>query len=93
MMGFYLPDVRNHLLPLVVKNWNVQGVLMHLNRGCEGTAFGQMENRLALMKAGIPVVTYEGNMADKRDFDEAQTIDRIESFMEKLGLHKLETRP
>ncbi len=93
MMGFYLPDVRNHLLPLVVKNWNVQGVLMHLNRGCEGTAFGQMENRLALMKAGIPVVTYEGNMADKRDFDEAQTIDRIESFMESLGLSKLEPRP
>ena len=90
MLGFYLPDIKNRVLPLVVKNWKAQGVLMHLNRGCEGTAFGQMENRLALIKAGIPVMTYEGNMGDDREFDEAQTVDRLESFMESLGLHKLD---
>ena len=53
-------------------------------------AFGQMENRLALLKAGYPVVTYEGNMADPREFDEVQALDRIEAFLQSLGLQKLE---
>ncbi|MBF8265660.1 MAG: benzoyl-CoA reductase, bzd-type, O subunit, partial [Dehalococcoidia bacterium] len=50
----------------------------------------QLEFRLGVQKAGIPVLTYEGNMADKREFDESQTIDRLEAFMESLGLHKLD---
>ena len=71
------------------KEWNVDGFVLHLNRGCEGTAYGQMEARSELQKAGIPVMTYEGNMADKREFDEGQTLDRIDSFMESLGLRKI----
>ncbi len=89
-ISFYNPESRNRLVPMVVQQWQAQGVIMHLNRGCEGTAFGQMENRLALMKAGIPILTYEGNMGDKREFDEAQAVDRLESFMEALGLKKLQ---
>ena len=90
LISFYSPESRNRLVPLVVQQWQAKGVIMHLNRGCEGTAFGQMENRLALMKAGIPILTYEGNMGDKREFDEAQAVDRLESFMESLGLKKLQ---
>ncbi|MFQ5825970.1 MAG: benzoyl-CoA reductase, bzd-type, subunit O [Dehalococcoidia bacterium] len=89
-INFFQPNTRNRLIPMVVREWQAQGVIMHLNRGCEGTAFGQMENRLALMNAGIPIMTYEGNMGDKREFDEAQAVDRLESFMETLGLRKLQ---
>ena len=60
------------------------GVLIHLNRGCEGFACGQMDCRLALIEAGIPTMTFEGNMADKREFDEAQTQKRIDAFMEAV---------
>ncbi|MFQ5826665.1 MAG: 2-hydroxyacyl-CoA dehydratase subunit D [Dehalococcoidia bacterium] len=74
----------------LVKGWHAEGMVVHLNRGCEGLAQYQLETRLALIKAGVPTLTYEGNMADKREFDEAQVIDRLESFMESLGLSKLE---
>ncbi len=74
----------------IYRNWKAQAVLIHLNRGCEGTAVGQMENRLDLMKAGIPVLTFEGNMGDYREFDLARTLSRIESFFESLGIDRIE---
>jgi len=73
----------------MVDKWHAQGVLMHLNRGCEGIALGQMEVSRAVIEAGIPILTYEGNMADPREFDEPRTLARIESFMETLGLQKI----
>jgi benzoyl-CoA reductase subunit B len=41
--------------------------IIHLNPGCEGTAQHQMEMKNALAKMGIPVMTYEGNMAEERN--------------------------
>lgn len=84
------PRMKNQQLLRMMKEWHTDGMIMHLNRGCEGMAFGQMENRLALLKAGYPVVTYEGNMADPREFDEVQALDRIEAFLQSLGLQKIE---
>jgi len=52
---------------------------------------GIAENRLGLIKAGIPVMTYEGNMADERDFDEPRARARVDTFMESLGLDRLTT--
>jgi benzoyl-CoA reductase subunit B len=62
---------------------------MHLNRGCEGWGIGQLEMRGALVKAGFPVLAYEGNVADPREFDEARTFARIDAFMESQKLKKL----
>ncbi len=75
----------------LVKGWNAGGMVIHLNRGCEGLAQYQLETKLALDDAGVPTLTYEGNMADKREFDGAQVLDRLESFMENLGLNRLDT--
>jgi benzoyl-CoA reductase subunit B len=36
------------------------------------------------------VMTYEGNMADEKEFDERRTVSRIDSFMETLGLKQIE---
>jgi benzoyl-CoA reductase subunit B len=88
LQEFALPWEKNQQMVEWAKEWHVDGFVIHLNRGCEGTAYGQMEARLQLLKAGIPVMTYEGNMADKREFNEAQTLDRIDAFMESLGLSK-----
>ena len=60
--------------------------MLHYNRGCEGLTIGIAENRLALLDAGYPVMTFEGNMGDEREFDEARTMARIDTFMERLGL-------
>jgi len=42
---------------------------------------GIAEYRLALKDAGFPVMIFEGNMGDEREFDEAQTMTRIDAFM------------
>ena len=55
----------------------------------EGLTIGIAENRLALIEAGFPVMTFEGNMGDEREFDKAKTVARIDAFMETLGLRKL----
>jgi len=80
---------RNHRVLDIVDKWHAQGVIIHLNRGCEGMALSQMEMNRALLAAGIPAFTYEGNHADPREFDEQRTLVRIESFMETLGLEKI----
>ncbi|MDP2663714.1 MAG: benzoyl-CoA reductase, bzd-type, subunit O [Dehalococcoidia bacterium] len=83
---FYDPQLRTEMLSRIAKEWRLNGVILHYNRGCEGLSLGIPETRLGLMGAGIPVMTYEGNMADEREFDETRTLARIDSFMAMLGL-------
>ncbi|MEE9125420.1 MAG: 2-hydroxyacyl-CoA dehydratase, partial [candidate division NC10 bacterium] len=88
---FYDSRIKSRMMLRVVNEWKLNGVIFHLNRGCEGLTIGSMENRLDLIKAGVPVMTYEGNMADEKEFDERRTFSRIESFMETLGLEQIPT--
>jgi len=86
---FFDPSIKTEMMKTIVREWKVDGVMIHLNRGCEGLSLGVMENRLGLAAAGIPVMTYEGNMGDEREFDEVRIVGRVDSFMEQLGLRKL----
>ena len=85
---FYDPRIKTAMMKTIVKEWGVNGVMLHLNRGCEGLSIGIMENRLGLAAAGIPVMTFEGNMGDDREFDMVRTQNRVDSFMETLGLKR-----
>lgn len=86
---FYDPKLKTEMMLRIIREWKVDGVILHLNRGCEGLTMGIMENRLGIIKHGIPVMTYEGNMGDENEFDEKRVIARIDSFMETLGLSKI----
>jgi benzoyl-CoA reductase subunit B len=83
---FYDADLKSKMMLRIAKEWKLNGVMLHMNRGCEGLSCGIAENRLAIAESGIPVMTFEGNMGDEREFDEAKTQDRIDAFMETLGL-------
>ena len=85
---FFDPSIKTDLMKTIVRDWGVDGVMIHMNRGCEGLSIGIMENRLGLAAAGIPVMTYEGNMGDEREFDESRALDRVDSFMETLNLKR-----
>jgi len=89
---FYDPDLKTEMMLQIVKQWQLDGVLLHLNRGCEGLSCGIMENRLGIAEAGVPVMTFEGNMGDEREFDEKSVMSRIDSFMERLDLKMLESK-
>ena len=73
----------------IMKQWKVDAMFMHLNRGSEGSCLGQTETRLDLLKENIPVVTFEGNMADHREFDLPRTLARLDAFFEGLGVERL----
>lgn len=83
---FYDPNIKTQMMLAVAKQWGVDGTMMHLNRGCEGISLGSMENRADLAKAGLPIMTYEGNMGDDREFDMQRTMNRVDAFMESLGV-------
>jgi len=87
---FYSPALKSEMMIRIAREWKLDGVMLHYNRGCEGLSLGIAENRLALQKAGYPVMVFEGNMGDEREFDEGRTMSRIDSFMETLGLERLE---
>jgi benzoyl-CoA reductase subunit B len=85
---FYHPKLKSAMMIKIAREWKLDGIMLHYNRGCEGLSLGIAENRLALQKAGFPVMTFEGNMGDEREFDEARTIARIDTFMETLDVKK-----
>jgi benzoyl-CoA reductase subunit B len=87
---FYDPNLKTEMMLQIVKQWQLDGVMLHLNRGCEGLSCGIMENRLGIAEAGVPIMTFEGNMGDEREFDERRVIARIDSFMETLGMKMLD---
>lgn len=66
----------------MAEQFDVDFVLMHLNRGCEGWAQNQVEVSNYLKERGIPVLEYEGNQADARDFDPSALKQKIDMFME-----------
>jgi benzoyl-CoA reductase subunit B len=88
---FYSPKLKTDMMARIAKEWGLDGVILHYNRGCEGLSLGIAENRLGLVKTGIPVMTFEGNMGDEREFDEGRTMARIDAFMETLGLSQIES--
>lgn len=85
---FYHPKLKSAMMIKIARDWKLDGVMLHYNRGCEGLTVGIAENRLALQKAGFPVMIFEGNMGDEREFDEPRTNARIDAFMETLGLKR-----
>ena len=87
---FYQARYKTDLAVKIAKQWKCDAAIIHLNRGCEGTANHQMEVKIALANTGMPVMTFEGNMADERQFDEARSKKLIDLFVtETLGLKKL----
>jgi len=82
-------DTTTRLTLKLVEDWHIDGVMIHFNRGCEAGGLGVMETRRALLQAGVPVMTFEGSVADKRDLDEARITSRVDSFMESMGLKQI----
>lgn len=75
----------------LAQNWHADAFVIHVDRGCKNLAAGIMEAKLALEAAGIPTLLYEGSGYDPREFNEVQVMDRLDAFMESLGLHRIGT--
>jgi benzoyl-CoA reductase/2-hydroxyglutaryl-CoA dehydratase subunit BcrC/BadD/HgdB len=69
----------------LIEDWNCDGVMMMDNRGCKVIAFpvpetaSYVENEL-----GVPVMRFDGNMADSRDFDDQKVREQLNAFIDLL---------
>jgi benzoyl-CoA reductase subunit B len=85
---YYSPEYKTMMMDAIARNWKLNGIILHYNRGCEGLSVGIAENRLGLLERGWKVMTYEGNMGDEREFDIGSVQNRFDIFLESLGLSK-----
>jgi len=90
LADMWLPTRRITSVVTLAKQSRSDGVILHFNRGCEAMAMGMGEIKLALQQEGIPTMDYDANFADPREFSQVQVIDRMEAFLESLGLSRLE---
>lgn len=86
--SYYFPSrIKDYLY--MMKVWQAEGAVMHIDRSCQGQSMGLIEIKNAFQREGIRTIHYEGTNVDPRDFDANQVIDRLETFLESLGLEKL----
>ncbi len=69
-----------------VKEYRVDGVIIHSNRSCRVLSMGLLDIARALHEAyGIPVLNLEMDHVDERVFSQAEVLSRVEGFLEMLG--------
>jgi benzoyl-CoA reductase/2-hydroxyglutaryl-CoA dehydratase subunit BcrC/BadD/HgdB len=67
----------------------VDGVLVHYNRSCKPWSGYMLEMQRRFHKdLGVPVVGFDGDQADPRNFSEAQYMTRVEGLYELMEANK-----
>jgi bcr-type benzoyl-CoA reductase subunit B len=76
---------RLHLMERLIKEFEVDGLVIHSARSCKPYSVGQYDlKRLLMERLGIPSVVIEADIADSRAYSEEQTMTRLEAFFETL---------
>ena len=76
---------RFELMERLVKEYGVDGLVIHSARSCKPYSVGQYDiKRLLMDRLGVPSVVIEADIADSRVFSEEQTRTRLEAFFEAL---------
>lgn len=72
-----------------VRDWKVDGVILHNNLSCRPNACGMYDLKRRLMEeADIPTLVIDADMNDPRKLNETQVLNQIESFIEILRKKK-----
>lgn len=78
-----------HSIEFIIREWKADGAVLRTNLGCTGRV-GLQEACYVLRQHGIPTMTYQTSLGDRRGWNEAQVMDNLESFLEgTLGLTRL----
>jgi benzoyl-CoA reductase/2-hydroxyglutaryl-CoA dehydratase subunit BcrC/BadD/HgdB len=73
----------------LVKDYHVDGVIMHSVKSCRVLTIGQLHVRQMIEKhLNVPVMVIEGDMADARAYSETDARNAIDEFMETLAASK-----
>ena len=78
-------DVRNK----IVKKTKTDGILVHTNRSCKlWSGFMYEMSRQIGEMCNVPVVSFDGDQADPRNFSEAQYNTRVQGLAEMMEANK-----
>ncbi|MCB2188725.1 MAG: 2-hydroxyacyl-CoA dehydratase family protein [Deltaproteobacteria bacterium] len=73
------------LMQSMVRDFELDGVILHSDRSCKPYSIGQMDQRDVMMQeAGVPALLLEADHNDSRVFTEQQAQTRLEAFAEML---------
>lgn len=73
----------------IVRNTNTEGILVHTNRSCKlWSGFMYEMSRQIGEQCDVPVVSFDGDQADPRNFSEAQYDTRVEGLTEIMESRK-----
>jgi len=67
-----------------VKEYHIDGALMHRTRSCRATSVGQLHFRNVLREAGVPSLIFESDMGDPRAWSDEKIKAQLEAFLEML---------
>ncbi|MCK4285500.1 MAG: 2-hydroxyacyl-CoA dehydratase [Candidatus Lokiarchaeota archaeon] len=88
---WYVYDLQTRFneLKKTVKDWNLDGIIMHSNLSCRPNACNMYDLKRKLMdEADIPSLIITSDMNDPRKMNETQVLNQIESFFEILRKRK-----
>ncbi len=76
---------RLHLMERLIKEFHVDGLVIHSAKSCKPYSVGQYDlKRLLMDRLGIPSVIIDADITDYRAYSEEQTRTRLEAFFETL---------
>jgi len=78
-------NYRLELMERLIKEYQVDGLVIHSARSCKPYSVGQYDLKQLLRKRlGIPSVIIEADITDSRVYSEEQTRTRLEAFFEAM---------
>ncbi|HUU00129.1 MAG TPA: 2-hydroxyacyl-CoA dehydratase family protein [Myxococcota bacterium] len=71
----------------MAKEYQADGIILHSDRSCKPYSVGQMDQREKLAgEMGLPALLLEADHNDPRVYSDEQAENRLEAFMEVLGV-------
>jgi benzoyl-CoA reductase/2-hydroxyglutaryl-CoA dehydratase subunit BcrC/BadD/HgdB len=79
------PRIKYRIYDDMIKDYQIDGVVVHSNRGCVGLSKAQLDvMRYVQETHDIPVLIFESNAADPEEYSEGQISTRLQAFLELL---------
>ena len=80
--------IGSKLLLQLIKEYEIDGVLLHRTRSCRPWSWGQVHYRNLLEREGVPCLIFESDMVDARAWSDSRVKAQIEPFMESVSQNK-----
>jgi len=79
-------EQRKRLIKKIVRDFNIQGVVMHMDRTCRPMSLPQYELMKYIQESlNVPAMLFHADSMDERYFSDAQISTRLEAFLEGLS--------